>query len=27
MGYDKGIIDLHYYMHFNESVPQVKNKR
>ena len=27
MGYDKGIIDLIYYMHFNESVPQEKKKR
>lgn len=27
MGYDKGVMSLIYYMHFNESVPQVKNKR
>ncbi len=27
MGYDKGVMHLVYYMHFNESVPQVKNKR
>ena len=27
MGYDKGIINLLYYMHFNESVPQDKKKR
>ena len=27
MGYDKGIIDLIYYMHFNESTPQERNKR
>ena len=27
MGYDKGIIDLIYYMHFNESVPQAKKRR
>ena len=27
LGYDKGIIHANYYMHFNESVPQVKNKR
>ena len=27
MGYDKGIINLIYYMHFNESVPQPRNKR
>ncbi len=27
MGYDKGIINLIYYMHFNESVPQTRNKR
>jgi hypothetical protein len=27
MGYDKGIINLTYYMHFNESVPQDKKKR
>ena len=27
MGYDKGVMHLIYYMHFNESVPQVKNKR
>ena len=27
MGYDKGVINLIYYMHFNESVPQAKNKR
>ena len=27
MGYDKGIINLIYYMHFNESVPQDKKKR
>ena len=27
MGYDQGIISLFYNMHFNESVPQVKNKR
>lgn len=27
MGYDKGVMSLIYYMHFNESVSQVKNKR
>ena len=27
LGYDKGVMNLIYYMHFNESVPQVKNKR
>lgn len=27
MGYDKGIVSAIYYMHFNESVPQPKNKR
>ena len=27
LGYDKGVIDLIYYMHFNESVPQDKKKR
>ena len=27
MGYDKGIINAIYYMHFNESVPQARNKR
>lgn len=27
MGYDKGVMSLIYYMHFNESVPQAKNKR
>lgn len=27
MGYDKGVINTYYYMHFNESVPQPKNKR
>jgi hypothetical protein len=27
LGYDKGIINLIYYMHFNESVPQTRNKR
>ena len=27
MGYDKGIVSLNYNMHFNESVPQPKNKR
>ena len=27
MGYDKGIVNLIYYMHFNESVPQEKKKR
>ena len=27
MGYDQGIINLIYYMHFNESVPQDKKKR
>ena len=27
MGYDKGIMNLTYYMHFNESVPQEKKKR
>ncbi|MBR5169923.1 MAG: WG repeat-containing protein [Muribaculaceae bacterium] len=27
MGYEKGIINLIYYMHFNESVPQEKKKR
>ena len=27
MGYDNGIMSLIYYMHFNESVPQAKNKR
>ncbi len=27
MGYDKGNIKAMYYMHFNESVPQPKNKR
>lgn len=27
LGYDKGTIQAIYYMHFNESVPQVKKKR
>lgn len=27
MGYDKGVFSLIYYMHFNESVPQVRKKR
>ena len=27
MGYDKGIMNLTYYMHFNESVPPTRNKR
>ena len=27
MGYDQGIMNLTYYMHFNESVPQAKIKR
>ncbi|MBR5726866.1 MAG: WG repeat-containing protein [Muribaculaceae bacterium] len=27
MGYDKGVVSLIYYMHFNESVPQDKKKR
>lgn len=27
MGYDKGVINTIYYMHFNESVPQPRNKR
>jgi hypothetical protein len=27
MGYDKGILNLIYYMHFNESVPQERKKR
>ena len=27
MGYDKGVINLVYNMHFNESVPQPRNKR
>ena len=27
MGYDKGIVSAIYYMHFNESVPQIRNKR
>ena len=27
LGYDKGIVSAIYYMHFNESVPPVKNKR
>ena len=27
MGYDQGIMSLIYYMHFNESVPQPRNKR
>jgi hypothetical protein len=27
LGYNKGILDAIYYMHFNESVPQAKNKR
>ncbi len=27
LGYDKGILNAIYYMHFNESVPQAKNKR
>jgi len=27
MGYDKGIMNMIYYMHFNESVPQTRNKR
>ena len=27
LGYDKGVMSLIYYMHFNESVPQPKNKR
>lgn len=27
MGYDKGVINLFYNMHFNESVPQPRNKR
>ena len=27
LGYDKGILNAIYYMHFNESVPQEKRKR
>ena len=27
LGFDKGILNTIYYMHFNESVPQPKNKR
>lgn len=27
MGYDKGVVNLIYYMRFNESVPQPRNKR
>ena len=27
MGYEKGIMNLTYYMHFNESVPPTRNKR
>ena len=27
LGYDKGVVSAIYYMHFNESVPQAKNKR
>ena len=27
LGYDKGVINAIYYMHFNESVPQPRNKR
>ena len=27
MGYDKGILNTIYYMHFNESVPQERKKR
>ena len=27
MGYDKGFMNLTYYMHFNESVPPTRNKR
>ena len=27
LGYDQGIIQAIYYMHFNESVPQARNKR
>ena len=27
LGYDKGILNAIYYMHFNQSVPQPKNKR
>ncbi len=27
LGFDKGIINLIYYMRFNESVPQTKNRR
>ena len=27
LGYDKGIVSAIYYMHFNESVPQAKNRR
>ena len=27
MGYDKGIVNLVYYMHFSESVPQERKKR
>lgn len=27
MGYDKGIMNTTYYMHFNESVPPTRNKR
>jgi len=27
MGYDQGVISAIYYMHFNESVPQLKKKR
>lgn len=27
MGYDKGILNAIYYLHFNESVPPVRNKR
>ena len=27
MGYEKGVINLLYYMRFNESVPQIRSKR
>lgn len=27
LGYEQGVINLNYYMHFNESVPQAKKKR
>ena len=27
LGYEKGIMNLTYYMHFNESVPPTRNKR